>query len=105
MQRQLSLTDSKIQDYVEARLFHFDSTTESLSYSWLAQYASFRIERYDTMVMGLPPPEVHNLTSYRNFGLAHSIRDIFIQVSSNILSQAENLTLTIPVDTPPWPFT
>lgn len=89
MQRQLSLTDSKIQDYVEARLFHFDSTTQSLC-SWLAQYASFRIEGYDTMVMGLPPPEVHNLTSYRNFGLAHSIRDIFIQVSSNILSQAEN---------------
>ena len=34
------------------------------------------------MVMGLPPPEVDNMTSYRNFGLAHSIRDIFIGVSS-----------------------
>ncbi|KAI0087609.1 hypothetical protein BDY19DRAFT_892908 [Irpex rosettiformis] len=61
MQRQLSLTDSKIQDYVE--------------------YSSFRIEGYDSMIMGLPPPEVHNMISYRNFGLAHSIRDIFIQAS------------------------
>ncbi|KAI0688494.1 hypothetical protein BC835DRAFT_1419088 [Cytidiella melzeri] len=63
MQRQLSLTDSKIQDYVE--------------------HASFRIEGYDTMVMGLPPPEVYNMQSWRNFGLAHSIRDIFIQLIPN----------------------
>ncbi|KAI0341257.1 hypothetical protein BDW22DRAFT_341386 [Trametopsis cervina] len=63
MQRQLSLTESKTQDYVE--------------------HASFRIEGLDTMVMGLPPPEVHNMQSYRNFGLAHSIQGIFIQLMPN----------------------
>lgn len=47
----------------------------------LSQHASFRIDGMDTMVMGLPPPEVYDMQSYRNFGLAHSVREIFVSVS------------------------
>lgn len=49
--------------------------------SFNLQNASFRIDGMDTMVMGLPPPEVHNMQSFRNFGLAYSIREVFISVS------------------------
>ena len=43
------------------------------------QYASFRIDAEQTLVMGLPPPEVDNIHSYRNFGLTHSVKNVFIQ--------------------------
>lgn len=60
MQRQLNLSDSKTQDYVE--------------------HASYRIDAENTLVMGLPPPEIDNITSWRNFGLAHSIRDVYLNL-------------------------
>ncbi|KAI0944487.1 hypothetical protein AcW1_002181 [Taiwanofungus camphoratus] len=63
LQRQLNLSDSKIQDYVEN--------------------ASFCIDAAHNLVMGLPPPEVDALQSYRNFGLAHSIREIYIKLLPN----------------------
>ncbi|KAF7795151.1 hypothetical protein EIP86_006299 [Pleurotus ostreatoroseus] len=63
IQRQLGLTESKLQDYVEN--------------------ASYRIDGQDTMVMGLPPPEVDRWVSARNYGLTHSIREIFIKILPN----------------------
>ncbi|OCH91320.1 hypothetical protein OBBRIDRAFT_887032 [Obba rivulosa] len=63
LQRQMNLSDSKIQDYVEN--------------------ASFRIDAEQTLIMGLPPPEVDNWVSYRNFGLAHSIRSIYLKILPN----------------------
>lgn len=35
--------------------------------------------------MGLPPPEVDNIVSWRNFGLAHSIRSVYLNVSSHLI--------------------
>ena len=32
------------------------------------------------VIMGLPPPEIDNIVSWRNYGLAHSIRDIYLRV-------------------------
>ncbi|KAH9948499.1 hypothetical protein B0H21DRAFT_237381 [Amylocystis lapponica] len=63
LQRQLNLTDSKIQDYVE--------------------YASFRIDGEETLVMGLPPPEIDRIQSCRNFGLAHSVKKVYLQLLPN----------------------
>ncbi|KAI0668853.1 hypothetical protein C8Q78DRAFT_212859 [Trametes maxima] len=63
LQRQLDLSDSKLQDYVE--------------------HADFRIDAEKTVVMGLPPPEVDNIQSYRNYGLAWSIRDIYLKILPN----------------------
>ncbi|KAI0742707.1 hypothetical protein C8Q80DRAFT_1221158 [Daedaleopsis nitida] len=62
LQRQLDLSDSKIQDYVEN--------------------ASYRVDAEQTVVMGLPPPEIDRVVSWRNYGLAHSIRDIYLKVSN-----------------------
>ncbi|KAI0830157.1 hypothetical protein BC628DRAFT_1473071 [Trametes gibbosa] len=63
LQRQRNLSESKLQDYVE--------------------HADFRIDAEHTVVMGLPPPEVDNIQSWRNFGLAHSIRSIYIEILPN----------------------
>ena len=46
----------------------------------LRENASFRIDAEQTLVMGLPPPEIDNIVSGRNYGLAHSIRGVYIQV-------------------------
>ncbi|KAH9893932.1 hypothetical protein C8Q73DRAFT_774184 [Cubamyces lactineus] len=63
LQRQMNLSDSKLQDYVE--------------------HADFRIDAEQTVVMGLPPPEVDNIQSWRNYGLAHSIRGIYLKLLPN----------------------
>ncbi|KZT64856.1 hypothetical protein DAEQUDRAFT_769357 [Daedalea quercina L-15889] len=63
LQRQLNLSDSKIQDYVEK--------------------ASFRIDGQQTLVMGLPPPEVDHWMSARNYDLAHSIRKAYLDLLPN----------------------
>ncbi|KAI0656301.1 hypothetical protein C8Q70DRAFT_1013688 [Cubamyces menziesii] len=63
LQRQMNLSDSKLQDYVER--------------------ADFRIDSEHTVVMGLPPPEVDNIQSWRNYGLAHSIRSIYLKLLPN----------------------
>ncbi|KAI0651288.1 hypothetical protein C8Q79DRAFT_1004593 [Trametes meyenii] len=63
LQRQLNLSDSKLQDYVE--------------------HADFRIDAEKTVVMGLPPPEVDSIQSFRNYGLAWSIRDIYLKILPN----------------------
>lgn len=34
------------------------------------------------VIMGLPPPEIDRIVSWRNFGLAHSIRDIYLKVGT-----------------------
>lgn len=60
---QMSLSDSKIQDYVEN--------------------ATFRIDAEQTLIMGLPPPEVNAWQSWRNYGLAHSIRGIYLKLLPN----------------------
>ncbi|PIL25894.1 hypothetical protein GSI_11647 [Ganoderma sinense ZZ0214-1] len=62
-QQQLNLSDSKLQDYVE--------------------HASYRIDMEQAVIMGLPPPEIDNIVSWRNFGLAHSIRDIYLRLLPN----------------------
>lgn len=46
------------------------------------QNSSFRIDAEQSVIMGLPPPEVDNWVSFRNYGLAHSIRDIYLKVST-----------------------
>ncbi|EPS97302.1 hypothetical protein FOMPIDRAFT_1061898, partial [Fomitopsis schrenkii] len=69
LQRQLGLSDSKIQDYVEN--------------------ASYRIDGPRTLVMGLPPPEVDNVTSWRNFDLAYSVRRIYLDLLPNRGMNAE----------------
>ncbi|KAI0326798.1 hypothetical protein GY45DRAFT_1328458 [Cubamyces sp. BRFM 1775] len=63
LQRQMNLSDSKLQDYVE--------------------HADFRIDAEQTVVMGLPPPEVDSIQSWRNYGLAHSIRGIYLKLLPN----------------------
>ncbi|EKM52601.1 uncharacterized protein PHACADRAFT_31094 [Phanerochaete carnosa HHB-10118-sp] len=67
LQRQLSLSESKTQDYVE--------------------HASFRVSPYSDkkVVMGLPDPEagVAEMQSWRNYGLAWSIRDVWLSVLPN----------------------
>ncbi|RDX41179.1 hypothetical protein OH76DRAFT_1489711 [Lentinus brumalis] len=63
LQQQLDLSDSKVQDYVEN--------------------ASYRIDAEQTLIMGLPPPEIDNGVSWRNYGLAHSIRDIYLKILPN----------------------
>ncbi|CAL1697986.1 unnamed protein product [Somion occarium] len=63
MQRQLNLSDQKLQDYVEN--------------------ASYRIDAENTLVMGLPPPEIDRWVSWRNYGLPHSIRQIYLKILPN----------------------
>ncbi|KAI0632872.1 hypothetical protein C8Q77DRAFT_1263022 [Trametes polyzona] len=63
IQRQRNLTDNKLQDYVE--------------------HADFRIDAEQTVVMGLPPPEIDRMHSFRNFGLAESIRGIYLRLLPN----------------------
>ncbi|RPD77045.1 hypothetical protein L226DRAFT_483343 [Lentinus tigrinus ALCF2SS1-7] len=63
LQQQLNLSDSKLQDYVEN--------------------ASYRIDAERTVIMGLPPPEIDNRVSWRNYGLASSIRDIYLKILPN----------------------
>ncbi|EIW56653.1 uncharacterized protein TRAVEDRAFT_49473 [Trametes versicolor FP-101664 SS1] len=63
LQRQRDLSESKLQDYIEA--------------------SDFRIDAEQTVVMGLPPPEVDNIVSWRNFGLAHSIRSVYLNILPN----------------------
>ncbi|KAI0351618.1 hypothetical protein OH77DRAFT_1429437 [Trametes cingulata] len=63
LQRQRSLSDSKLQDYVE--------------------HADYRIDAQQTVVMGLPPPEVDNFESWRNYGLGDSIRNIYLHILPN----------------------
>ncbi|OSD03676.1 hypothetical protein PYCCODRAFT_1444280 [Trametes coccinea BRFM310] len=60
LQRQMNLSDSKLQDYVEN--------------------ADLRIDAENTVVMGLPPPEIDRVHSWRNYGLAYSIRSIFLKI-------------------------
>ena len=40
--------------------------------------------------MGLPPPEVDDVQSWRNWGLAHSIRDIYLKVSKTHVVSRES---------------
>ncbi|KAI8972561.1 hypothetical protein BD414DRAFT_425575 [Trametes punicea] len=63
LQRQMSLSTSKLQDYIE--------------------HADFRVNAERTVVMGLPPPEIDNISSWRNYGVAHSIRNIYLTVLPN----------------------
>ncbi|KAH9916191.1 uncharacterized protein B0H18DRAFT_1124333 [Fomitopsis serialis] len=60
LQQQLHLSDSKIQDYVEN--------------------ASYRIDGPQTLVMGLPPPEVDRWVSARNYDLSHSVRRVYLDL-------------------------
>ncbi|KAH9912121.1 uncharacterized protein B0H18DRAFT_890765 [Fomitopsis serialis] len=60
LQQQLHLSDSKIQDYVEN--------------------ASYRIDGQQTLVMGLPPPEVDRWVSARNYDLSHSVRRVYLDL-------------------------
>ncbi|KAL4245641.1 hypothetical protein ABKN59_010782 [Abortiporus biennis] len=60
MQDVLQLSDSKLQDYVEN--------------------ATFRVDAEQTVVMGLPPPEVDSIISWRNYGLSHSVRNIYLNL-------------------------
>ncbi|KAI1790577.1 hypothetical protein LXA43DRAFT_890846 [Ganoderma leucocontextum] len=62
-QQQLNLSDSKLQDYVE--------------------HANYRIDMEQAVIMGLPPSEIDSIVSWRNFGLAHSIRDIYLKLLPN----------------------
>ncbi|KAI0776820.1 hypothetical protein BD413DRAFT_610404 [Trametes elegans] len=66
LQRQLDLSDSKLQDYVEN--------------------ADYRIDAEETVVMGLPGSEIDNIESWRNFGLAWSIRNIYLRLIPNRLN-------------------
>ncbi|KAI0717740.1 hypothetical protein C8T65DRAFT_571587 [Cerioporus squamosus] len=61
IKQQLDLSDAKLQDY----------------------NASYRIDAEQTVIMGLPPPEIDNVVSWRNYGLAHSIRDIYLKILPN----------------------
>ena len=81
MQKQLNLTESKVQDYVEVSHQNFCRLDPVQNGLFFDQHASFRIDAQDTIIMGLPPPEVDNIISWRNYGLAHSIRETFLQVS------------------------
>ncbi|KAI0370861.1 hypothetical protein BV20DRAFT_943216 [Pilatotrama ljubarskyi] len=63
LQRQRGLSDSKLQDYVE--------------------HADYRIDAQQTVVMGLPPPEVDEIQSWRNYGLGDSIRNIYLHILPN----------------------
>ncbi|KAI0077672.1 hypothetical protein K474DRAFT_1690765 [Panus rudis PR-1116 ss-1] len=63
MQRQLNLSNEKLQDYVES--------------------ATYRIDEENTVVMGLPPQSVDNVVSFRNFGLGYSIRKLYTQILPN----------------------
>ncbi|KZT05217.1 uncharacterized protein LAESUDRAFT_813601 [Laetiporus sulphureus 93-53] len=68
LQRQLDLTDSKIQDYVEN--------------------ASYRIDTDKKLIMGLPPLEVDRITSWRNYDLAGSIQQLYLKlVPSNGIAE------------------
>ncbi len=49
------------------------------------QHASYRIDMEQAVIMGLPPPEIDNIVSWRNFGVAHSIRNIYLKVRMAIL--------------------
>ncbi|TBU45668.1 hypothetical protein BD309DRAFT_955656 [Dichomitus squalens] len=73
-QRQLNLSDSKLQDYVET--------------------ASYRIDMEQSVIMGLPPPEIDGVVSWRNYGVAHSIRNIYLKLLPN-----DGLLPKQPVDT------
>lgn len=44
------------------------------------QSSTYRIDAEQTVVMGLPPPEIDSVVSWRNYGLAHSIRDVYLKV-------------------------
>ena len=37
-----------------------------------------------TVIMGLPPPEIDSVVSWRNYGLAHSISSIYLKVSVSV---------------------
>ncbi|THH31372.1 hypothetical protein EUX98_g2807 [Antrodiella citrinella] len=61
--RQLNLSETKTQDYVENTTYVIDDEGK--------------------VIMGLPPPNIANWVSWRNFGLAHSIRDIYMRILPN----------------------
>ncbi|KAI0744733.1 hypothetical protein C8Q76DRAFT_10245 [Earliella scabrosa] len=63
LQRQLDLSDSKTQDYVEN--------------------STYRIDAEQTVIMGLPPPEIDSVVSWRNYGLAHTVRDVYLKILPN----------------------
>ncbi|CCM02113.1 uncharacterized protein FIBRA_04190 [Fibroporia radiculosa] len=46
----------------------------------ISNNADFRIYGEETLVMGLPPPAVDNWQSWRNYGLAHSVRGIYLKL-------------------------
>ena len=78
----MNLSESKLQDYIEVFTSPVPTSTSNSS----PQHASFRIDAQQTVIMGLPPPEVDNIVSWRNFGLAHSIRDLYLKVHPYYLS-------------------
>ncbi|TCD62244.1 hypothetical protein EIP91_007140 [Steccherinum ochraceum] len=63
VQTQLGLDDNKTQDYVENTTYVIDGEGK--------------------VIMGLPPPEIANWVSWRNYGLAHSIREIYMRILPN----------------------
>ncbi|CDO70391.1 hypothetical protein BN946_scf184999.g31 [Trametes cinnabarina] len=46
----------------------------------LRLHADLRIDAEHTVVIGLPPPEIDHVESWRNYGLAHSIRSIYLRI-------------------------
>ncbi|OBZ74658.1 hypothetical protein A0H81_05444 [Grifola frondosa] len=46
-------------------------------------HANYRIDAEQTLVMGLPPPDVDQWISYRSFGLAQSIQDLYLKMLPN----------------------
>ena len=66
LSRQLSLTESKTQDYVERASFRISSSGGG-----------------QRVIMGLPPPEanIDKVQTHRNFGLAWTIRNVWLGVS------------------------
>ncbi|KAG1823056.1 hypothetical protein EV424DRAFT_1487549 [Suillus variegatus] len=63
VQRQLSLDENKVQDFIEA--------------------SSLRVDSLKTLVVGLPPPQDGEWYTARNYGLAHTLLDACLRMLPN----------------------
>ncbi|KAG2107712.1 uncharacterized protein F5147DRAFT_577531 [Suillus discolor] len=63
VQRQLSLDENKVQDFIEA--------------------SSLRVDSLKTLVVGLPPPRDGEWYTARNYGLAHTLLDACLRMLPN----------------------
>lgn len=71
----------------------------------LSQNASYRIDADHKIIIGLPPPEVDKISSWRNYDLAGSIRQLYLRVRLYARYQVIALTFRLRIaDTEQWHY-